>query len=467
MRKPISAFTKTMSLKKAVLAGVRREGGHICARGGAQTILRALCCLLALQSALEALAGGNGPTPTLGQAARSLGICRQPDSPAATARACSLFTYGLVLRGGGGRARGAPQQGPPASTPRDTPNDGSSPPASEAAAYASGQEEARVTRASSRSRRDDSQERAEEPKGRASGVRARKPVANVDSSKQGAEEQKRSPAVRGKGRVRVRGADRAGVTAPAQEKDGIKDESQPPAATSTASEGEQGRSRAGRGRRGQRAGRGNLSGNAQTDREAAKEQGVDPGGADEGRHPSEAQGLGNGRGRSQGARGTRGRRGRRGRGAGQGKGGRDGEDPASVETVETEKEDDADPKVWQDAPGRADAEMEGRRGEWEAAGAVDRENAVMQTPVAPRLRVSFKDLTPPAPGQLPKNLFLYTPQSPITPSETASSTSPIRARLPPQPLPLDVPPIPPALQRRTRARQRFKVCACVGVWVYA
>jgi hypothetical protein len=380
----------------------------------------------------------------------------QPDSPAATARACSLFTYVLVLRGGGGRARGAPQQGPPAS-----------PPACEAAAeYASGQEEAPVTRASSRSRRDASQERADEPKRRASGGRARKPVANVNSSQQGADEQKRSLAVRGKGRVRVRGAGRTGATAPAQEKDGIEDESQPPAATSTASEGEQGRSRAGRGRRGQRAGRANLSGNAQTDREAAIEQGVDPGGADEGRHPSEAQGLGYGRGRSQSARGTRGRRGRRGRGAGQGKGGRDGEDPAPVETVETEKEDDTDPNVWQDAPGRADAEREGRRGEWEAAGAVDRENAAVQTPVAPRLRVSFKDLTPPAPGQLPKNLFLYTPQSPITSSETASSTSPIRALLPPQPLPLDVPPTPPALQRRTRARQRFKVCARVWVCGY-
>jgi hypothetical protein len=442
------------------------------------SLLAALCCLLALQSELEALAGGNGPTGPLGQAAIFWGRCtgRRPDSPAATARACSLFTHGLVLRGGGGRARGAAKQaGPPASTPRDTPTDGSSPrgaaceaAASEAAASASGQAEARVTRASSRSRRDASQESgADEPKRRASGGRARKLDANVDSSEQGADEQKRSRAVRGKGRVRVRGADRAGGTAPAQEKDGTKEESQPPAATSTGIEGEQARSRTGRGRRGRRAGRGNLSGNAQTDREVAVEQGVDPGGADQGRRPSEAQGLGNGRGRSQGARGTRGRRGRRGRGAGQGEGGRDGKDPAPVETVETEKEHDAHPKVRQDAPGRAGAERKGRRGEWEAVGAVDREHGVVETPVAPRLRVSFKDLTPPAPGQLPKNLFLYTPQSPITPSETASSTSPMRARLPPQPLPLDVPPTLPTLHRRTRARQKFKVWASLRVCVYA
>lgn len=426
----------------------------------AATLLSALCGCLALQSALEAPAGGNGPTPTLGQADRLLGRCTGRQL-AATALACSLiFSHNLLLRGGGGRARGAPKKGPPASTSRDTPNGTSSPSgaaneaaASEAAASASGQAEARVTRASSRSRRDASQESgADESERKDLGGRARTSVANMGSGEQAADEQKRSHAVRGKSRVRVRGADRAGRSAAsAQQKDDIEDKFRPPAATSTRSEDEQERSRAGRGRRGRRPG--SLTGNTKADRQVETEQGVDAGGAGQGRHSSEAQGLVNGRGRSQGAPGTRGRRGRRGRGAGQGEGGRDGKDPAPVET-----EEDAHSKVLQDAPGRVSAEREGRRGDLEAAGAGGSENAVLETPVAPRLRVSFKDLTPPAPGQLPKNLFLYTPQSPIAQSETASSISPVRSLLPPKPFPLHVAQTPFMPHRRTSARQRFKVC---------
>ena len=63
----------------------------------------------------------------------------------------------------------------------------------------------------------------------------------------------------------------------------------------------------------------------------------------------------------------------------------------------------------------------------------------LPTPTAtPQPRVRFKDVSPVAEGQRPKNLFLYTPQSPLSPSASAASdTTSSPPALPRHPFPTD------------------------------
>ena len=50
---------------------------------------------------------------------------------------------------------------------------------------------------------------------------------------------------------------------------------------------------------------------------------------------------------------------------------------------------------------------------------------VEATPVVQRRRVTFKEPSPLVEGQRPRNLLLYTPQSPMTATDTASTSSPL------------------------------------------
>jgi hypothetical protein len=67
----------------------------------------------------------------------------------------------------------------------------------------------------------------------------------------------------------------------------------------------------------------------------------------------------------------------------------------------------------------------------------DKMARVLETPAPKDRRVSFKDVSPLVDGQHPTNLFLYTPQSPLTPtdtgtdsddSDTRSTDSPVHVR---------------------------------------
>ena len=78
----------------------------------------------------------------------------------------------------------------------------------------------------------------------------------------------------------------------------------------------------------------------------------------------------------------------------------------------------------------------------------------LPTPTAtPQPRVRFKDVSPVAEGQRPKNLFLYTPQSPLSPSASAASdTTSSPPALPRHPFPTDTYlPTPPVKLRREGA----------------